>query len=158
MSQSGETVVVIGGGIIGTMCGWYLQQAGQSVRVVDSDAFGAGCSHGNCGYVSPSHILPLTRPGAISKTLKAMMGRNSPLSIKPRLSPSLWKWLWKFSRRCNQADMLDASLGRHLLLQSSKQLYQQLIADQELDCEWEETWPSICLRFAAGVRRIQSHQ
>lgn len=138
MSQSGETVVVIGGGVIGTMCGWYLQQAGQSVTVVDSDTFGAGCSHGNCGYVSPSHILPLTRPGAISTTLKAMMGRNSPLSIKPRLSPSLWKWLWKFSRRCNQADMLDASLGRHLLLQSSKQLYQQLIADQELDCEWEE--------------------
>ena len=138
MSPSGETVVVIGGGIIGTMCGWYLQQAGQSVTLVDSGAFGAGCSHGNCGYVSPSHVLPLTRPGAVSTTFKAMMGRNSPLSIKPRLSPSLWKWLWNFSRHCNQADMLEAASGRHLLLQSSKQLYQQLITEQEIDCEWEE--------------------
>ena len=138
MNQRQETVVVIGGGVIGTMCAWYLHQAGQSVTLVDRDAFGAACSHGNCGYVSPSHILPLPQPGAISTTLKAMLGRNSPLSIKPRLSPSLWSWLWNFSRRCNREDMLEAATGRHLLLQSSKQLYQQLISEQKLECEWQE--------------------
>lgn len=138
MNQKGKTVAVVGGGVIGTMCAWYLKQAGQSVTIIEGDSFGAGCSHGNCGYVSPSHILPLPRPGAVKTTMKAMLGRNSPLSVKPRFSPQLWRWLWKFSRRCNQTDMLDGATGRHLLLQSSKPLYQELISENGIDCEWEE--------------------
>ena len=34
--------------------------------------------------------------------------------------------------------MLATGLGRHVMLQSSKQLYQQLIADQQLEVEWQE--------------------
>ena len=54
--------------------------------------------------------------------------------------------------------MLDASLGRHLLLQSSKQLNQQLIADQELDCEWEERGLLFVFDSPQEFGRIQSHQ
>lgn len=66
------------------------------------------------------------------------MKRNSPFSVKPRFSKSFISWFWNFSRRCNHADMMSAGVGIHALLQSSKQLYQQLIADQSIECEWQE--------------------
>ena len=139
MTDKNEHVVVIGGGVIGAMCAWNLTKAGCHVTIVDRDRFGAACSHGNCGYVSPSHVLPLPQPGAVGKTMKAMFKRNSPFAIKPRLSKSFFSWFWKFSRRCNQTDMLSAAVGRNALLQSSKQLYQQLIEEEGIDCEWQET-------------------
>jgi D-amino-acid dehydrogenase len=133
-----DRVVVIGGGVIGAMSAWYLVQAGRQVTIVDRDRFGAACSHGNCGYVSPSHILPLTRPGQVSASLREMLKRNSTFAIKPRWSLDSLQWFWKFGRRCNQRDMLAAAAGRHQLLQSSKRLYQELISGQGIDCEWKE--------------------
>ena len=134
----GQRVVVIGGGVIGAMCAWYLSRAGCQVTIVDRDRFGAACSHGNCGYISPSHVLPLCQPGAIVNTLKAMFRPNSPFAIKPRLEVGFASWFWNFACRCNQADMMAAAAGRHVLLQSSRQLFGQLIADERIDCEWQD--------------------
>ncbi|MCP4776443.1 MAG: FAD-dependent oxidoreductase, partial [Planctomycetaceae bacterium] len=133
-----ERIIVIGGGVIGAMCAWNLTQAGCQVTVVDRDNFGAACSHGNCGYVSPSHALPLTRPGQVTATLKEMFKRNSTFAIKPRLSTDSLSWFWKFGRRCNQQAMMESAVGRNAMLQSSKQLYQQLIQDEGIECEWKE--------------------
>ena len=74
----GDHVVVIGAGVIGVMCAWNLSLAGFQVTIVDRDKFGAACSHGNCGYVCPSHVLPLGQPGAITKTLKGCLLYTSP--------------------------------------------------------------------------------
>jgi D-amino-acid dehydrogenase len=138
VSVNTNRVVVIGGGIIGAMCAWELSSAGCDVTVVDRGRFGGACSHGNCGYVSPSHVLPLTRPGAVTSTIKAMMKPNSPFAIKPRFSRNSLSWFWNFARRCNQADMLAAAVGIHELLQSSKSIYQELIANEAIECEWQE--------------------
>ncbi|MBC7815402.1 MAG: FAD-dependent oxidoreductase, partial [Planctomycetaceae bacterium] len=63
-------VIVVGGGVIGAACAYFLKKAGwDSVTVLDRGQFGKACSHGNCGFVSPSHVLPLTVPGAIGQTL-----------------------------------------------------------------------------------------
>ena len=136
--QSVENVVVVGGGVIGAMCAWYLSQSGYRVTIVDRDKFGAACSHGNCGYVSPSHVLPLPQPGAVRGAVGDLFRSNSPLCIRLKWSPSLWAWLWKFSRRCNQKDMLDAARGRSDLLQSSQDLFKQLVSKEQIECEWQE--------------------
>ncbi len=133
-----ERVVIVGGGIIGAMCAWYLNRSGHDVTILDKGKFGAACSHGNCGYVSPSHVLPLPQPGAVRDAIPALFKRNSPLSIRWRWSPSLWRWLWNFSRRCNERDMLEAATGRSALLQLSHGLYDRLIKEENVDCEWKE--------------------
>jgi D-amino-acid dehydrogenase len=138
VSSNTRQIVVIGGGVIGAMCAWELSIAGCDVTIIDRDRFGAACSHGNCGYVSPSHVLPLSQPGAIQDTLRQMMKRNSPFAIKPRMSLSSWKWFWNFARHCNQSDMLSSAAGRHELLQSSKSRYQEIIRAEAIDCEWQE--------------------
>lgn len=138
-SGQGERVVVIGGGVIGAMSAWYLSKAGCQVIVIDRDRFGQACSHGNCGYVSPSHVLPLTQPGRIRSTLASMFKKDSPFAVKPRFNRHSLSWFWNFARRCNHRDMMSSAEGLHLLLQSSKELYQQLISEEKIDCEWQET-------------------
>lgn len=139
MNGTGDPVVVIGGGVIGALSAWYLSEAGFPVTIVEKAQYAGACSHGNCGYISPSHVLPLTAPGAIAKSLKSMLAgpSKSPFYIRPRLSPELWRWLWRFARRCNQRDMLAAAGTLHQLLQSSAQLYAELIEREQLECEWE---------------------
>ena len=33
---------------------------------------GSGSSHGNCGLICPSHVLPLAEPGMVSKGIKSL--------------------------------------------------------------------------------------
>jgi D-amino-acid dehydrogenase len=134
--MSGQ-VVVVGGGVIGASCAYYLSRAGWSVTVLDRGEFGKGCSHANCGFVCPSHILPLAVPGAVRGALKALISRNAPFSIKPRLDPTLWGWLIRFARRCNVRDMMATGRALQALLNSSRSLYDTLMTEEPFDCEWE---------------------
>ncbi len=137
MSQTVRSVVVVGGGVIGAACAHYLARSGWSVTIVDSGQFGMGCSHANCGFVCPSHVLPLATPGAIRDALKALVRPNSPFRIKPRFDPGLWRWLFRFARRCNRADMMAAGEAIQALLNSSRQFYDELVRDEVIDCEWQ---------------------
>ncbi len=131
-------VIIIGGGVIGAATAYFLAKQGAQVTVIERGKFGKACSHGNCGYISPSHILPLCQPGAIGSTFKTLFKRNSPFKIKPRFDADLISWLWKFARNCNKKHMLAAGHARQHLLNSSRALYAELIESGELtDCEWQ---------------------
>lgn len=130
-------VIIVGGGVIGAACAYYLHRAGWHVTILDRGAFGRGCSHGNCGLVSPSHVLPLAEPGAIRRTIKGLLQPNSPFAVKPRWDPALWAWLYRFSRRCNDTDMRSSAEAIRALLDSSRSLYDELFAKEQLDCEWQ---------------------
>lgn len=132
-----RSVAIIGGGVIGTACAHYLIDDGWHVTILDRGRFAGGCSHGNCGLITPSHVLPLAEPGAIRRALRAMFQKDAPFYIKPRLDPALWAWLWAFARRCNRESMIAGGHGIKALLHSSMLLYQELIEREALDCEWE---------------------
>ncbi|OWK36171.1 NAD(P)/FAD-dependent oxidoreductase [Fimbriiglobus ruber] len=135
--SSNDDVVVIGGGVVGTACAYYLAKAGRRVTLLDRGRFGAACSHGNCGYVCPSHVLPLAAPGALWSTLKTMLRRNSPLKVRPGAVLSNLGWFLGFARKCNERDMLAAAVGIQALLNSSRALYDELLAAESIDCEWD---------------------
>jgi D-amino-acid dehydrogenase len=138
MVRRHSEAIVIGGGVVGAACAYYLARAGVRVRIVEANAFGSGCSHGNCGLVCPSHVLPLASPGAIAKVARAMIRGNAPLAIRPGLNFPLWSWLWKFARRCRADLMLQAAHAQHALLQSSKRLFDELRTFDGFDCEWQD--------------------
>lgn len=135
--SAARSAIVIGGGVIGAACAHYLSEAGWRVTLLERGTLGSQCSHGNCGLVCPSHVLPLAEPGAIGKALKSMLSSTSPFYIKPRLDFSLWRWLLNFARRCNERDMLASGRALQPLLESSAKLYDELIATRTLDCEYE---------------------
>ena len=133
-----ETAIVVGTGIVGIACAHYLSRAGFRVTVIDQGTVAGACSHGNCGYICPSHVLPLTEPGAIGMAVRSLFNPRAPFRVKPRFSPALWNWMWQFARRCTQQQVRMA--GKHLqtILDASLDEYRQLIPQQSLDCEWKE--------------------
>jgi D-amino-acid dehydrogenase len=138
MSNTPESILVVGGGIIGASCAYYLADAGKKVTIMDQAGFGSQCSLHNCGYVCPSHVLPLTEPGAVWATLKGMLKPNSPFSVKFRPDWRLVDWFLRFTLRCNERDMLKGARALYPLLQSSMKLYRELIARERIDCEWRD--------------------
>src|ERR1044072_5751728 len=91
-------VTIIGGGVVGLCCAYYLKKEGHDVTVIDKNDITSGCSFGNMGYVSPSHFIPLASPGIIKQGLKWMLSSTSPFYIKPRLNFDLLRWgttFWK---------------------------------------------------------------
>jgi D-amino-acid dehydrogenase len=129
-----RSVLVIGGGIIGVSSAHFLSESGWDVTIIDRGQFAGGCSHANCGLICPSHILPLAEPGAVRRTMMAMLSKNSPFYIKPRLDLALWAWMWNFARRCSLDCMMEAGRALQPLLESSMEIYQGL----GLECEWEK--------------------
>jgi D-amino-acid dehydrogenase len=142
--------IVVGGGVIGTACAHYLTQTGWQVTIVEQGEFGRGCSHGNCGFICPSHVLPLAAPGAVGQALRALVQRNSAFKIRLRLDVGLWSWLYRFARRCNAAAMMEAGRALQALLASARSLYDELIAAEALDCEWQPAGMLFVMRTAAA--------
>lgn len=94
-------VAIIGGGIIGMCCAFYLNKLGIEIQIIEKTDGKNGCSFGNAGYISPSHYIPLASPGIISQGLKWMFSSTSPFYIKPRLNSDLIKWGLAFWKNCN---------------------------------------------------------
>jgi D-amino-acid dehydrogenase len=135
---SNQTAIVIGGGVIGCSTAYYLAKQGWQVRVVEAHRVGRGASHGNCGFICPSHVLPLTSPDALWPTMKNLFKKDSAIKIPLRWDPALWWWLFRFALRCRQGAMMQAARARHTLLQSAMKLYREMVAEEHLDVEWED--------------------
>ena len=150
-----RTAIVIGGGLIGCSCAWYLQQRDWHVTILERDRIGGGASHGNCGFVCPSHALPLSGPGVIAKTLPSAMQPDAALAIPLRYDPSLWNWLLRFARECSTDRMLHAAAARNALLASSMNLYREFIANQAIDCEWRDRGLLLVFKSARDFDRYE---
>lgn len=129
--------VIVGGGVIGGFAAWYLARMGRRVTLIEQGQFGKACSHGNCGYVSPSHVIPLARPGQISKGIKGMLSRQTALRIEPSKLAMLAPWLLKFALRCNAKSMMEAGKACHPLLQSSAALYREVFEQENMKVDWK---------------------
>lgn len=151
MSESAGHVAIIGSGIIGTASAHFLSKAGWKVTLLDRGHFGKGCSHANCGLIVPSHVLPLAMPGAVRSTLKTIFQKNSPLVIRPGLNFGLYYWLYKFAGCCKQERMLESGHAISALLNSSLDLYHDIIAQESLNCEWETRGCLFVLKTQAGM-------
>ncbi|AEV98914.1 hypothetical protein A4D02_10195 [Niastella koreensis] len=96
-----KSVTIVGGGIIGLCCAYYLQKEGYDITVIEKGDITDGTSFGNAGYVSPSHFTPLASPGIVAQGLRWMLSSTSPFYIKPRLNFDLIRWLMTFWKQAN---------------------------------------------------------
>lgn len=124
-----KPVVVVGGGVIGLCCAYYLRRSGHEVCVIDRNEIKSGTSFGNAGYICPSHFIPLAAPGVIGLGMKWMLSSTSPFYIQPRLNLPLLQWLYHFWRSSNTSlvnknapHLLDLlRLSRELTIEFSQQ-------------------------------------
>ena len=132
-----KRVVVIGGGIVGLSCAYYLHKDGHEVTVIDKGSFNKGASYVNAGYITPSHFITLPSPGIISKGLKWMFNSASPFYIKPQLDSDFIKWAWKFKSFAKKAHVersIRPLLDINLL---SRELYEDLLSSEAFDFHYQ---------------------
>lgn len=146
-----QSVLIIGGGIIGIACAHYLVEADYDVTIVEAGDMAAACSHGNCGYICPSHALPLAAPGALREGVASLFQPKSAFRIKPRVEAGFIKWMWQFARHCTTSIMLSNGRGLHGFLQSSMEEYRQLLDGNIPEAEWKQTGLLYAFESAKGM-------
>jgi D-amino-acid dehydrogenase len=118
-------VVVLGAGVIGSTCAYYLALDGHRVTVVDRQP-GAGLetSFANGGQISACHSKPWAVPGMPLQAFKWTFQAEAPLLFRPwRWDPPLWSWGLKFLRNCNhQSATVNMERALRIALYSRAQL------------------------------------
>lgn len=117
-----QEILIVGGGVVGLSAAHYLAQDGHAVRVLErDDSLAQSCSEGNAGMIVPSHFIPLAAPGVITQGLKWMFNPKSPFFLRPRLSPSLARWIWLFTKHSTKKHVANTQeLLRDLSLESRR--------------------------------------
>lgn len=117
-------ITIIGGGIIGLSSALYLQRSGAEVTVIDKGDFSDNCSYGNCGYICPSHFIPLATPGIVKQGFKWMWNSKSPFYVQPRLDWNLIHWGLKFIRSATKDHVKAAAVPLRDIAIISKKEYE----------------------------------
>lgn len=123
--------VVIGAGISGLCCAYYLRRRDVDVTVVDRALVGArtASSWGNGGWIAPAQAGPLPEPGLTIYGLRALVRADSALYFKPSYLPQLTPWLLRFWTYCNARDYDSGTAALAALGKSCFELVDEMVDD-----------------------------
>jgi D-amino-acid dehydrogenase len=123
---------VIGGGVAGLWCAYFLRLAGHSVTVLDRSTVGdpVACSYGNTGFVANGGV-PLAGPGALRDGLRSVLRPDDRLAMPPTLDRGRLHWLWQLHRagRSEQVQR-SAALMMEFKRRSLEILHELRVSDQ----------------------------
>ena len=126
-------VVVVGGGVIGISCAYFLAKRGVRVTVLERDEIGRGASFGNAGTIAPAHG-PINKPGRVGQALRSLFDPLSPLFVAPRWDPGLARWLLAFSRHCTPRAWKHGLQSLVPLGHATVDLFDRIIVEERLEC------------------------
>ncbi len=130
-----KKVIIVGGGIIGLSCAYYLIEDGHEVVLIEKNSFNSGASIVNAGYLIPSHIIPLASPEVLKKGIKWMLNSNSPFYIKPRFNRDLINWGYNFIKSSSSEHVNRSIRVIKDINELSKELYFELRDSKKIDFE-----------------------
>ena len=134
-----KKVIVVGSGIVGASCAYYLHKEGHEVVLLEKEFHGSGASYVNAGYITPSHIIPLAAPGMINQGLKYLFDSSGPFYMQPRFDIPFLKWAWAFQRSCTQKNVEKSIPVIKELNLLSRALYEELLSSGDLgQFHWED--------------------
>jgi D-amino-acid dehydrogenase len=153
-------VIVLGAGVAGLACAWYLWRDGHEVTVLErNDGVGLETSFANGGQLSYSYVAPLASPSVIPKIPPWLLRRDSPLRFRPSLDPDQWRWCLAFLAACNQRTA-DTTTERLLRLAFySRELMHELVAAESIDFDYVQNGKLVvhtqAASFASAVRLME---
>lgn len=146
-----RAALVLGAGVIGLSCAYFLRRAGWEVTVVDRGEPGHGCSWGTAGLLCPAHSQPLPGPGVLAKALRWMLREDSPFHIRFRLDLSLPGWLLGFARACTLARSRASFRAIRSVSSLSLQLFEEVRERGDADFYFERRGGYWAFVTEAGV-------
>ena len=111
MDDSHRTdIAIVGNGIVGLSCAFYLQRAGHDCLLIDPQDFGAGASFGNAGALSFANVFPQATPGIAWQGLRMLFNPDAPLKLDFGAWPAWLGWLRRFIR-AGHADQIEGIIA-----------------------------------------------
>src|SRR3954464_4678495 len=155
-------VIVLGAGVVGLSCAWYLWRDGHQVTIVERNrGVGLETSFANGGQLSYSYVAPLASPSVIPKLPPWLLRRDSPLRFKPELDPDQWRWCLEFLAACNQRTA-DTTTERLLRLAFySRELMHELVARESIEFDYVQNGKLVVHTQRASfesARRLMAYQ
>jgi D-amino-acid dehydrogenase len=121
-------VVVVGGGVIGLCCAYWLQAGGAEVVVLERRRIGSGASGANAGWICPILSGPLPAP-ALRRAAWRLLSPGAPIRIRGPISLDMASWLWTFWRRSTGPHQMTGVHAMARLARDSMALYEAMALD-----------------------------
>jgi D-amino-acid dehydrogenase len=121
-------ILVIGAGIVGLCCAWYLARGGAEVTLVDRDGPGEGTSSGNAGAISGGSVAPLAMPGILKQVPGMLLDPKGALHIPARYWPAAFPWLWRFVLQARPERVQEIAEALAVLLHGAEERHQEILA------------------------------
>lgn len=137
-SDQSTDILIIGGGIIGLFCAYYLSESNNRITILDKGPANEASSHGNCGLITPSHVLPLNSWPLVFNAIRSMRKGDAPFHMKPQVSRRFLSWGMQFLRNCNRIRILDNAQSIQELLVPSRTYYDEFFKKEEVQCNWRQ--------------------
>lgn len=132
-------VIVLGAGVIGVSSAYFLARQGHQVTVLDKHPASAlGCSEGNGGQLSYSHIETWAAKASLASMLKAAFLPNSFLSLSDLTNKDFWKWFFEFYKNSAPKRAQENSRRLFRLSSYSKEVLEEIIkAETDLKFDYQ---------------------
>ncbi|MGD9536361.1 MAG: D-amino acid dehydrogenase [Alphaproteobacteria bacterium] len=112
--------LVLGGGVIGVTSAYYLAQDGHEVTLVERNAALADeASYANAGLMSPGHAFAWAQPSMRARIVKAFLGLDEALTVRPQLAVEWWRWGLAFLGECTATRFRENTRNKYRVCQYS---------------------------------------
>jgi D-amino-acid dehydrogenase len=147
-------IVIVGGGVIGLHCAFYLKNEGHEVTVLDASSASdtKGCSYGNCGLLVPSHFIPMASPSMLASGLKMMFDPTSPVQFSLFRNLKNLPWFLRFMKASTAKKVKQAMPVLYGMNMASRKLYAELSTLYQAQSELEQHGLLMLATTEAGFR------
>jgi D-amino-acid dehydrogenase len=149
-------IVVIGGGVIGLACAWELTRRDHEVVLLEAATIGGGVSSGNAGWICPALISPLATPGMVREGIRQLLGGGDAFRLRPRLDPTLVRWLLAFAWSCRRRPYTAAREALTELSSGTLGLYDAYV-DEGVELELHRDGLLIAAHTEKGLAPYRGH-
>jgi len=127
--QSNAQIVVIGGGVVGSVCALRMARAGLPTLLLDAPSDRRPASYGNAGHIAIEQVSPLASPAALRSAPRRLFAFGGALDF--RLSDiAVWgPWARLYIGRSSAAHAERGRVALSSLLKAAGPAWRRLSAD-----------------------------
>lgn len=117
--HSQETVIVVGGGMVGIATAIWALREGNKVTLIDKGEPADRASFGNAGVLASASVLPVTMPGLVSKLPKMVLSRTEPIFLRWPYLPRLAPWALRYLSHATVSEVRRIASALHPIIGNS---------------------------------------
>lgn len=123
-----NSILVIGGGLVGTACALKLQEAGVQTTLIDPGDQQRGASYGNAGHIGAEQVTPWSNWGNLLRAPASSFALGGPLDFRWR-DVALWgPWSLRFLAACAPQRLARGRAALTALLAEAMPAWQRIAA------------------------------